>query len=117
MVTARGATTETLIKQSRHEQLVMMAIDSVGVCQFSNALPGDMAVFVSNRFDVDWDDATVLKMARQGIDAEREFNRRAGFDREDDRLPRWLYEEGLPLPDGPSVFDIAPEELDKVWAE
>ncbi|MFN0148023.1 MAG: aldehyde ferredoxin oxidoreductase C-terminal domain-containing protein [Dehalococcoidia bacterium] len=117
MVTARGATTETLIKQSRHEQLVMMAIDSVGVCQFSNALPGDMAVFVSNRFDIDWDDAAVLKMARQGIDAEREFNKRAGFGKDDDRLPAWLTTEALPLPDGPSVFDIAPEDLDRVWAE
>lgn len=116
MVTARGATSDTLIKQSRHEQLVMMAIDSVGVCQFSNALPGDMAQFVGHRFDVEWDDETVLKMARQGIDAEREFNRRAGFDREDDRLPQWLLEEALPLPDGPSAFDIPGEELDKVWA-
>ena len=117
MVTARGATTETLIKTSRHEQLVMMAIDSVGVCQFSNALPGDMAVFVSHRFGVNWDDATVQKMARQGIDAEREFNRRAGFDKEDDRLPAWLIDEALPLPDGPSRFDVSNEDLDRVWGE
>jgi aldehyde:ferredoxin oxidoreductase len=117
MVTARGATTETLIKQSRHEQLVMMAIDSVGVCQFTNALPGDMAEFVSNRFDVAWDDGAVLEMARGGIDAEREFNRRAGFDKDDDRLPRWLLDEPLPLADGPSVFDIPDADIDRVWGE
>ena len=116
MVTARGATTDTLIKQSRHEQLVMMAIDSVGVCQFTNALPVDMANFVGHRFAVDWDDEAVLGMAREGIEAEREFNRRAGFTREDDRLPRWLLEEALPLPDGPSAFDIAEEDIDRVWA-
>ncbi len=116
MVTARGATAETLVKQSRHEQLVMMAIDSVGVCQFSNALPTDMAVFVRNRFDNDWDDQAVLAMARAGIDAEREFNRRAGFDREDDRLPRWLLDEPLPLPDGPQSFDVSDELLDAVWS-
>lgn len=115
MVTARGATADTLIKQSRHEQLVMMAIDSVGVCQFTNALPGDMATFVRDRFDADWDDGTVLAMARAGIDAEREFNRRAGFDKDDDRLPKWLLEESLPMPDGPSVFDIEDAMLDKVW--
>lgn len=115
MVTARGATADTLIKQSRHEQLVMMAIDSAGVCQFTNALPDDLAKFVTNRFDVQWDDAAVLAMARAGIDAEREFNRRAGFDKEDDRLPKWLLEEALPLPDGESVFDISNELLDKVW--
>jgi aldehyde:ferredoxin oxidoreductase len=117
MVTARGATVDTLIKQSRHEQLVMMAIDSVGVCQFSNALPGDMAQFVSQRFGIHWDDESVLKMARAGIDAEREFNRRAGLDRDDDRLPQWLREEALPLPDGPQVFDIPDEMLDRVWAD
>ena len=117
MVTARGATPETLMKQSRHEQLVMMAIDSVGVCQFSNALPGDMATFISNRFDLDYEDEQVLKMARAGIEAEREFNRRAGFDSSDDRLPGWLHEEALELPDGPSIFDIDYELVDKVWAE
>ncbi|MCC6381412.1 MAG: aldehyde ferredoxin oxidoreductase [Dehalococcoidia bacterium] len=117
MVTARGATTDTLVKQSRHEQLVMMAIDSAGVCQFSNALPGDLAQFVSQRFGVQWDDETVLALARDGIAAEREFNRRAGFDREDDRLPRWLHDEPLPLPDGPQAFDVADEDLDRVWGD
>jgi len=115
MVTARGATPETLVKQSRHEQLVMMAIDSVGVCQFTNALPSDMAIFVSHRYAVEWDDETVLKMARAGIDAELEFNRRAGFTKDDDRLPRWLLEEALPLPDGPSVFDVDEALIDAVW--
>ena len=76
-----------------------------------------MATFVSNRFDVDWDDDTVLKMARAGIDAEREFNRRAGFDKKDDRLPQWMLEESLPTPDGPSVFDIEEALIDAVWAD
>lgn len=117
MVTARGATPETLVKQSRHEQLVMMAIDSVGVCQFSNALPGDMASLIRGRFGVDIDDEQVLAMARRAIDAEREFNRRAGFTRDDDRLPAWLREEALELPDGPMAFDIDDELIDRVWAE
>jgi aldehyde:ferredoxin oxidoreductase len=115
MVTARGATADTLVKQSRQEQLVMMAIDSVGVCQFTNALPDDMGLFVSDRFDVDWDGAAVLTMARAGIDAELEFNRRAGFDKQDDRLPKWMLEEPMPLPDGPSVFDVSEEMIDAVW--
>jgi aldehyde:ferredoxin oxidoreductase len=76
-----------------------------------------MAQFVSNRFDLDWDDESVLEMARAGIDDEREFNRRAGFDRDDDRLPRWMYDEPLPLPDGPMAFDITPADIDRVWGE
>ncbi|GBD24071.1 putative oxidoreductase YdhV [bacterium HR29] len=117
MVTARGATPETLVKQSRHEQLVMMAIDSMGVCQFSNALPADLARFVSHRFGVEWKDTDVLAMARRAIEAEREFNRRAGLDPSHDRLPRWLREEPLETPDGPMVFDIPDELLDRVWGE
>ena len=58
----------------------------------------------------------MLELSREAIETEREFNRRAGFDREDDRLPRWLLDEALPLPDGPSVFDIDDAMLDEVWA-
>lgn len=76
-----------------------------------------MAQFVTQRFGVAWDDEAVLRMAREGIEAEREFNRRAGFDRHDDRLPQWLLEEALPLPDGPQAFDIPGELLDRVWAD
>lgn len=116
MVTARGATPDTLVKQSRHEQLVMMAVDSVGVCQFTNALPGDMAAFISERFGEAMTDEELLALSRDAIETEREFNRRAGFDREDDRLPQWLREEPLPMPDGPSVFDIEDAVVDEVWA-
>ena len=117
MVTARGATPDTLVKQSRHEQLVMMAIDSVGVCQFTNALPTDMAAFISERFGEEFTDEQLLARSREAIETEREFNRRAGFDREDDRLPRWLLDEPLDLPDGPSVFDIDEALIDQVWAD
>jgi aldehyde:ferredoxin oxidoreductase len=116
MVTARGATPDTLVKQSRQEQLTMMAVDSVGVCQFTNALPGDMAAFVSERFGEPVSEEELLEASRAAIETEREFNRRAGFDREDDRLPQWLRDEALPLPDGPSAFDIEDALIDEVWA-
>ena len=115
MVTARGATPETLVKQSRQEQLTMMAVDSVGVCQFTNALPGDMAAFISERFGEPLSEDELLRLSRDAIETEREFNRRAGFDREDDRLPQWLRDEPLPMPDGPSVFDIEDALIDEVW--
>lgn len=115
MVTARGATPDTLVKQSRQEQLTMMAVDSVGVCQFTNALPGDMAAFISERFGEPLSEDELLTLSRDAIETEREFNRRAGFDREDDRLPQWLRDEPLPMPDGPSVFDIEDALIDEVW--
>ena len=115
MVTARGATPDTLVKQSRQEQLTMMAVDSVGVCQFTNALPGDMAAFISERFGEPLSEDELLTLSREAIETEREFNRRAGFDREDDRLPQWLRDEPLPMPDGPSMFDIEDALIDEVW--
>lgn len=45
--------------------------------------------------------------------AELDFNKRAGFTKEDDRLPRFFYEE--PLPPHNVTFDVSDEELDSVF--
>jgi aldehyde:ferredoxin oxidoreductase len=47
------------------------------------------------------------------LKAEREFNRKAGFTKQDDRLPRFFYEE--PLPPHNTVFVISDEELDSTF--
>jgi aldehyde:ferredoxin oxidoreductase len=44
---------------------------------------------------------------------ELEFNRGAGFTSADDRLPEWMTRE--PLPPHNSVFDVPPEELDRIF--
>ena len=47
------------------------------------------------------------------LKAEREFNRKAGFTNQDDRLPKFFYEE--PLPPHDTVFVISDEELDSTF--
>jgi len=47
------------------------------------------------------------------LKAEREFNRKAGFTKEDDRLPRFFYEE--PLPPHNTVFSLGDEEIDRTF--
>jgi aldehyde:ferredoxin oxidoreductase len=47
------------------------------------------------------------------LKAEREFNRKAGFTNEDDRLPRFYYEETLPPHN--TVFVISDEEIDSTF--
>jgi aldehyde:ferredoxin oxidoreductase len=47
------------------------------------------------------------------LKAEKEFNRKAGFTREDDRLPRFFVEE--PLPPHNTVFVISDEEIDTTF--
>ena len=43
---------------------------------------------------------------------ERDFNQRAGFTKEDDRLPEWMTKEALPPHN--SVFDVPESTLDEV---
>jgi len=45
------------------------------------------------------------------LQAELEFNRKAGFTKADDRLPKMFYEE--PLPPHNKVFQFTGEELDE----
>jgi aldehyde:ferredoxin oxidoreductase len=52
-------------------------------------------------------------MGTRVLKAEREFNRKAGFTKEDDRLPEFYYKE--PLPPHNAVFTISDEQLDSVF--
>lgn len=115
MVTARGVTEHTLLQQSRREQILMAAVDSVGLCQFSNPLEADLAKLLSARYGVRFTEEDVLNLGRRCLKTEREFNLRAGFTPEDDRLPDFLYTEPLPLPEGPAVFDLPDELLARFW--
>jgi aldehyde:ferredoxin oxidoreductase len=47
------------------------------------------------------------------LKAKREFNKKAGFTNEDDRLPPFYYKE--PLPPHNTVFTIIDEQLDSVF--
>ena len=115
LVTARGVTHETLVKASRHEQLVMAAVDSVGLCQFSNPIEEDMARFVSAMHGVPWSKDDVMAMALQTLLDERDFNRRAGFGSDADALPSFLRTEPLHTSEGKQVFDIADALIDGFW--
>ncbi len=62
--------------------------------------------------DLTGDDAIAL--GKEVIKMERLFNERAGFTKEDDRLPEFMRYEKLPPHD--VVWSMADEELDKVYA-
>jgi aldehyde:ferredoxin oxidoreductase len=115
LVTARGVTHETLLKSSRHEQLVMAAIDSAGLCQFSNPVEDDIARFVSALHGVSWTKDDVLALAARTLVAERDFNRAAGFGPDSSYMPEWLRNEPLQTSEGPQVFDIDPALIETFW--
>jgi aldehyde:ferredoxin oxidoreductase len=49
----------------------------------------------------------------KALQAEREFNRKAGFTNKDDRLPEFFYKE--PLPPHNKVFLVSDSELDTLF--
>jgi len=116
LVTARGVTPETLLRSSQHEQVLMAALDSVGLCQFSNPVERDMAELVSAMHGVAWTEDDVRALGRRALLDERDFNRRAGVPEGSAAIPSWLREEPLQTPDGPQTFDLPDELVDAFWA-
>ena len=117
LVTARGVTEETYLKASRHEQVLQAAVDSVGLCQFSNPTPEAIAQFVSAQHGVSWTEDDVMALGRRCMREEREFNQGAGFGRDADELPAYLRTEPLTTPEGESAFDLSADLIDSFWDE
>ncbi|MCH8993607.1 MAG: aldehyde ferredoxin oxidoreductase, partial [Chloroflexi bacterium] len=115
LVTARGVTDETYLKASRQEQVLQAAVDSVGLCQFSNPTAEDMAKFVSAQHGVSWSADDALALGKRCLLDEREFNLKAGFGRDADELPAFLRSEPIKTPDGDAVFDLPDELIDTFW--
>ncbi|MEW6401690.1 MAG: aldehyde ferredoxin oxidoreductase C-terminal domain-containing protein [Chloroflexota bacterium] len=108
------------IDVSRNAQLNMAGYDTLGACIFAGfgyaATPdGVVKRLLAARYGwEDLPDNILQELGKQTIKLEREFNRRAGFTKEDDRLPKWMTEEALP--ENNSVFDVKPEELDIIFS-
>lgn len=115
LVTARGVTPDTLLKASRSEQIVMAAVDSFGLCQFSNPVEEDMARFATALTGDEWTKDSVAALGARVLVEERDFNRRAGFGRDADALPDFLRNEPLLTVDGPQTFDIDETLIDSFW--
>jgi len=107
------------IEVSRNAQFNMAGYDTIGACIFAGfgyaATPdGVVKRLLAARYG--WDDLPdniLQELGKQTIKMEREFNRRAGFTKEDDRIPKWMMEEALP--ENNSVFDVPDEQLDGIF--
>ena len=55
----------------------------------------------------------LIDLGMRVLKAEREFNRKAGFTPQDDRLPKFFYEE--PLPPHNTVFVVSDDDMDSVF--
>ena len=100
-------------------QLNMAGYDTIGACIFAGfgyaATPdGVIKRLLMARYGwKDVPDNVLQALGKETIKMEREFNRRAGFTKEDDRLPKWMTEQ--PLPPHNAVFDVSEDVLDHVF--
>ena len=81
------------------------------VCYSTPEAGGALLKAINAKFGTQLGPEDVPAMGIRVLNAEREFNKRAGFTNQDDRLPRFFYEE--PLPPHNRVFTIGGEELDR----
>ncbi len=107
---------------SKSLQRATAAIDSAGYCLFiafaildiEEGLEGVVDT-VNGVLGTDYSIEDVMNFGKQVLETEREFNKRAGFSKEDDRLPEFMIKEELPPHN--VVFDVPDEELDSVWED
>lgn len=111
---------EGQIDLSRNLQIATAAVDSAGMCLFiAFALLDQPDTFqalldmINAFYDLNFTAEDVNELGKTVLKTEREFNRKAGFTAQDDRLPRYFTREALKPHD--VVFDIGNEELDKLF--
>lgn len=111
---------EGQIELSRNLQIATAAIDSTGMCLFIafaildqpetfQAMLDMFSAFQGSELTADG----VTALGKQVLSVERDFNARAGFSPQHDRLPRFFSEEGV-APHG-VTFSVPDEDLDKVF--
>ena len=108
---------EGQVENSRNSQLHMAVIDTVGICDFAQSGLGagldNVCKMVAAKLGQPFTEDDWAALGVRILKAEREFNRNAGFTKEDDRLPRMFYEE--PLPPHNKVVVVTEEDLDSTW--
>lgn len=111
---------EGQVDLSRNLQIATAFIDSTGMCLFiAFALldqPDTFQAFIDivNAF-YGWNmtDNDVVEYGKKVLNFEKDFNLRAGFTKQHDRLPRFFYKE--PVTPHNVIFMVKDEELDQVF--
>ncbi len=108
------------IELSRNLQIATAALDATGYCLFiAFAILDQAETFnamvesINGMYGLNMNGDDVVALGKKILSMERDFNKRAGFTAEDDRLPRFFKRESL-APHN-VVFDIADKDLDAVF--
>ncbi len=111
---------EGQIDLSRNLQIATAAIDATGMCLFiAFALLDQPETFqalidlINSFYGLNMTVNDVTELGKTILKTERDFNAKAGFSKEHDRLPRFFKTE--PVAPHNVTFTIPDEELDKVF--
>ncbi len=110
---------EGQIEASRNAQMMMVLFDWTGLCLLAGAAantPEGKQAFVdaiNARSGTQFTFENLMAKSIEVLKAEREFNRRAGLESKDDRLPEFFYKE--PLPPHNKVVLIKGEDMDGIF--
>lgn len=111
---------EGQIELSRNLQIATAAIDSTGMCLFiAFALLDQPDTFqalldmLNSFYGLNLTADSVTELGKKVLSMERDFNQRAGFTKEHDRLPNYFKTEAI-APHN-VTFKIKDEDLDKVF--
>jgi len=110
---------EGQVEASRNNQIAMAAVDSIGLCllaSFALATPAGGEAFIramNAKFGTQLGPEAIPQLGMRVLKAEREFNQKAGFSNQDDRMPQFYYKE--PLPPHNTVVVISDEEMDSTF--
>jgi len=111
---------EGQVELSRNLQIATAAIDSTGMCLFiAFAIMDQEDTFqalidlINSFYGLSLTGDDVVALGKKVLGFERDFNARAGFTKEDDRLPDYFKTEELPPHN--ITFKVTDEDLDQVF--
>lgn len=111
---------EGQIELSRNLQIATAALDATGYCLFVAFAILDqeetfnaMVESINAMYGLSMTGDDVVALGKQILSMERDFNKKAGFTNEHDRLPRYFKRESLKPHD--VIFDVTDEQLDTVF--
>lgn len=112
--------TEGQVELSRNLQIATASIDSTGMCLFIAFAIMDqpetfqaMLDMLNAFYGTELTGDGVVALGQKVLSAERDFNKRAGFTKAHDRLPRYFYTD--PVAPHNQVFSVTDDDLDTVF--
>lgn len=111
---------EGQVELSRNLQITTAAVDSTGMCLFIAFAALDqpetfqaLIDLINSFYGLNLAGSGVVELGKSVLKMERDFNARAGFTAQDDRLPQFFKTESVPPHH--IVFQVKDEELDSVY--